>query len=147
MLKIRLARIGKKKKPLYRIIVSEGARDTYGSFLEILGAYNPVSKVCEVKKDRILHWMKNGAKPSPTVHNLLVEQNVITDKKVRACSPKKKEKPAEEAQAESKPVVAEQPNPSAPVQPEVKTEVVVEEKKEEPAEVKPEVPTTPPAEN
>src|SRR3989344_3588472 len=62
MLKIRLARIGKKKQPLYRIIVSESSRDTYGKFLELLGHYNPFSKVCEVKKDRIEYWISKGAK-------------------------------------------------------------------------------------
>ena len=114
MLKIRLARIGKKKKPMYRIIISESSRDTYGKFLELLGHYNPFSKVCEVKKDRVLYWISKGAQLSPTVHNLMVEQNVITEGKVKAFYPKKKkkgegeedkpaEKPAEEKK-EEKPV-------------------------------------------
>jgi len=64
MLKIRLARLGKKKKPTYRFIVSESARDPYGKALEILGHYNPFSKVTEVKKDRILYWISQGAKLS-----------------------------------------------------------------------------------
>jgi len=98
MLKIRLARIGKKKKPTYRFIVSEAGRDTYGKALEILGSYNPFSKVCNVKKDRILYWISKGAQASPTVHNLLVDQNVISGDKVKASKGGKKK--AEEAQAE-----------------------------------------------
>ncbi len=51
MLTIRLSRIGKKKKPMYRLIISEKARDTYGKALEILGSYNPFSKELITKKD------------------------------------------------------------------------------------------------
>ena len=89
MLKIRLARVGKKKKPTYRFVVSEQSRDLYGNHLEILGHYNPFTKVCEVKKDRILYWMSVGAKPSPTAHNLLVDQNVITGPKINLTRSKK----------------------------------------------------------
>ncbi len=90
MLKIRLARVGKKKNPTYRFIISESARDTYGKALEILGHYNAFTKVTEVKKDRILYWISQGAKLSPTVHNMLVDQNVITGEKVKASKSKKK---------------------------------------------------------
>ena len=90
MLKIRLARIGKRKKPTYRFIVSESARDVFGKALEILGHYDPFSKVCEVKKDRILYWISQGAQVSPTAHNLLVDQNVITAPKVKASKAGKK---------------------------------------------------------
>src|SRR3989338_9486679 len=92
MLKIRLARIGKRKKPTFRFIVTETSRDTYGKALEILGHYNQFSKVCDVQKDRILYWISRGAKLSPTVHNLFVDQNVIAGPKVKASSGKKNEK-------------------------------------------------------
>ena len=111
MLKIRLARFGKKKRPTYRLIVSEASRDTFGTYLENLGHYNPMSKVCDVKKDRILYWISKGAQLSPTAHNLLINQNVIEGKKVRAYIPKKKqgeEKPA------AKPAAAEKPKEAAP---------------------------------
>ena len=90
MLKIRLARVGKRKRPTYRIIVSEAARDTYGRALEIMGHYNPLTKVCDVKKDRVLYWISQGAKVSPTLNNLLIDQNVLTGEKVRASKSKKK---------------------------------------------------------
>lgn len=145
MLKIRLARIGKKKKPTYRFIVSEAGRDPFGKALEFLGHYNPASKVCEVKKDRILHWISKGAKASPTVHNLLIDQNVITGEKVKASKAGKKSegqkskgeakatKP-EESQAEAKPAKEAKPEESqAKEKPEVKSkpEAVKEEPKKE----------------
>jgi small subunit ribosomal protein S16 len=84
MLTIRLSRIGKKNKPMYRLIISEKARDPYGKALEILGSYNPASKVLDVKKDRVEHWLKQGSGMSATVNNLLVKQNVIKGEVVRA---------------------------------------------------------------
>jgi len=51
MLKIRLARVGKKKKPTYRFVVSESGRDLYGPSLEILGHFNPFTKVVDVDKE------------------------------------------------------------------------------------------------
>ncbi|MBU1164270.1 30S ribosomal protein S16 [Patescibacteria group bacterium] len=100
MLKIRLSRFGKKKKPTYRLIVSEHTKDTQGKALEYLGHYDPHTKVIEVKKDRILDWISKGAQPSPTVHNLLVDQNVIEAEKVVASKSKKKNKGEEDKPVE-----------------------------------------------
>ncbi|MBT4153632.1 MAG: 30S ribosomal protein S16 [Candidatus Magasanikbacteria bacterium] len=82
MLRIRLQRIGKKKSPTYRLIVSERAKDTQAGSLEILGHYNPLrtEKVLEVKADRILHWIGQGAEPSNTVHNILSNAGIIESK-------------------------------------------------------------------
>ena len=126
MLKIRLARIGKRKKPTYRIIITESARDNYGKFLEILGHYNPFSKVCEVKKDRVLYWISQGAKVTPTLHNLLIDQNVLTGSKVKAYRPKKIEKTEEQSKPQA------QPKAEAAVETKAeKREVVSEAKAEE----------------
>lgn len=89
MLTIRLSRIGKKKKPMYRLIISENARDTYGTALEILGSYNPFSKELVTKKDRIEHYLANGAQMSKTVNNLLVGHEIIKGEKVKASKPGK----------------------------------------------------------
>jgi len=132
MLKIRLARVGKKKRPAYRFIVSEAAKDPYGKALEILGHYNPFSKVCEINKERSLYWISKGAQLSPTVHNMFVDQNVIQADKIRASKSKKKnkgeEKPAAPAAEKSveAPVATEAP---APVEEKKETEVK-EEKSE-----------------
>jgi len=94
MLAIRLARIGRKNRPSYRIIVSEKARDTYGKALEILGYYDPRSKVMEVKKDRVTHWVSMGAQPSPTLNNIFINQNVLSGEKKKTSYDKKKRKEA-----------------------------------------------------
>ncbi len=87
---IRLARIGKKKQPYYRLVVSEKARDLYGRHLEILGNYNPRTKKAEFKKDRVLHWLKMGAQASNTVHNLLVSNKIIEGGKIKVSKISKK---------------------------------------------------------
>ncbi len=81
---IRLQRIGKRGRPSYRLIVSDKHKDTQAGSIEILGQYNPVekNKVIAFKADRIKHWLSVGAKPSTTVHNLLVGQGILTGKKV-----------------------------------------------------------------
>lgn len=84
MLMIRLQRIGKKKQPTYRFVISEKARDTHGRALEILGNYNPKDKKLELKEDRIKHWLSVGAQASNTVHNLLLKAGVITGKKKKS---------------------------------------------------------------
>ena len=97
MLKIRLSRIGKKKKPVYRIIVSEAARDPYGKALEILGTYNPFTKeLLKIKKERIEYWLGHGAQMTPSANNLLVEKKVIKGEKVNASKAGKKKKGAKE---------------------------------------------------
>ena len=57
MLKIKLARIGKKKSPTYRLIISEVGRDPYGRILENLGNYNPRTKDLQVKAERITYLL------------------------------------------------------------------------------------------
>ncbi len=89
MLAIRLARFGKKKQPNYRLIVLDKAKDNFGPYLENLGTYNSKTKIADLKKDRILSWIKKGAKLTPTVNNLLIDQNIISGKKVRASGGKK----------------------------------------------------------
>jgi len=82
MLKIRLSRIGKKKQPHYRLTISEQARDTYGRALEILGSYNPRTKIANIKNERVKYWLEKGAQTSPTIHNLLISNKIIEEKKV-----------------------------------------------------------------
>jgi small subunit ribosomal protein S16 len=91
MLTIRLSRIGKKKKPMYRLIISEKARDPYGRALEIFGSYNPFSKELQVDSERINYWIGKGAGMSPTVNNLLIDKEIIKGKKVTASKGKKVE--------------------------------------------------------
>lgn len=69
MVRIRLRRVGLKGQPSYRIVASEKESPRDGRFLEILGFYNPRTEpfTIELKEDRVIEWMKNGAQPSDAV--------------------------------------------------------------------------------
>ncbi len=71
--KIRLARVGRKKVALYRIVAADSRARRDGRFLDIIGTYNPVSepKQFSIKEDRMAYWLKQGAEPTLTVSNLL----------------------------------------------------------------------------
>lgn len=73
MLAIRLARFGAKKKPTYRVVVIDKERARNSRSVEVVGFYNPVSNPAQIQLDRerIQHWIKNGAQPSDTVSRLL----------------------------------------------------------------------------
>ena len=90
MLAIRLQRVGRKKQPLYRVVVSEKTKDTYGNHLEILGQYNPHTKEIVLKEDRIKYWLDNGAQASATVHNFFLKQGIIEGQKAKAVAISKK---------------------------------------------------------
>jgi len=94
MLTIRLTRVGKKKQPTYRFVVQEKHRDPWGKSVEILGHYNPHTKPKTVvfKEERVKHWLSQGAQPSPTVHNMLVDAKLITGSKVRNAGSSKSKK-------------------------------------------------------
>lgn len=76
MLKIRLRRTGKKNQPSYRVVVVEHTAPVQGSYLELLGTYNPRATKFEVNAERVLHWMNNGAQPSERVAKLLKNAGV-----------------------------------------------------------------------
>ncbi len=78
MLVIRLSRIGKKKRPFYRVVVTEKTRPRNGRFVEIVGTYDPLKKPAEIKLDaeRIKHWLGCGAQPSDTVRSFLRNQKI-----------------------------------------------------------------------
>ena len=73
MLRIRLTRMGAKKKPFYRVVVAEQRQARDGSFVEIVGHYNPVTNppAIELNMERVRHWMACGAQPSETVQSLI----------------------------------------------------------------------------
>ncbi|MCW9054608.1 MAG: 30S ribosomal protein S16 [Candidatus Pacebacteria bacterium] len=89
MLKIRLARIGRKNDPSFRVVVTESTRGPKsGKYIEVLGNYNPKMDSVVIDGERAKHWISAGAQVSDTVHNLLVGQGVIEGKKVNVL-PKK----------------------------------------------------------
>lgn len=100
MLMMRLFRVGKKKQPSYKIVVTDKKNaPSRGRFVEEVGIYNPLTKQFHVKKERVDYWIKVGVQTSDTVQNLLVKNNVITGEK-RKIVFKKKEVPVEEKKQE-----------------------------------------------
>lgn len=72
LLAIRLSRRGAKKHPFYRIVVTEKENKRDGSFIEIVGHYNPCKEPVQLhlEQERVSYWLKNGAQPTPTVDRL-----------------------------------------------------------------------------
>ena len=77
--KIRLRRMGAKKAPFYRIIVSDSRSPRDGRFIEEIGYYNPNTEPCEVKVNEELaqKWLGTGAQPTATVSRLFKQAGVI----------------------------------------------------------------------
>jgi small subunit ribosomal protein S16 len=78
VLSIRLARVGKKKMPSYRVVVIDKRRPRNGRFVEIVGTYNPLTKPAGLQLDaeRIKYWLGCGAQPSDTVVSFLRSQKI-----------------------------------------------------------------------
>jgi small subunit ribosomal protein S16 len=76
---IRLARIGSKKRPYYRIVVIEKRRARNGRFLEVIGQYNPIANPAQVavNSERAQYWLSKGAEPSETVASILRKQEIV----------------------------------------------------------------------
>ena len=79
MVKIRLKRMGMKKKPFYRVVVADERATRDGRFVDETGYYNPVSNPVELKIDveKAQTWLKNGAQPTDTVRALLKKTGAI----------------------------------------------------------------------
>ncbi len=77
-MKIRLARLGAKSRPYYRIVVADSEFPRNGRFLEIVGNYDPNKDPAEVnvKEDRIVDWIGKGAKATATVSQLLKKKGI-----------------------------------------------------------------------
>jgi small subunit ribosomal protein S16 len=78
MLKIRLRRVGKKKRPAYRVVVAESRAPRDGAFLDILGLYDPLTDppTITVDEERTKEWLRKGAQPSDTAAKLLKRQGI-----------------------------------------------------------------------
>ena len=73
MLAIRMRRVGSKKKPYFRVVVTEAKTARESSFVENVGTYNPQMKpaLVQINKERVQHWLSKGAQPSDSVRTLL----------------------------------------------------------------------------
>ncbi|MCB8945072.1 MAG: 30S ribosomal protein S16 [Ardenticatenaceae bacterium] len=79
MLRIRLARTGKKRQPSYRVVVSDKRARRDGRIVERIGFYNPLPDPIEyrIQEERALHWLSVGAQPSDAVRRLLEKQGTL----------------------------------------------------------------------
>jgi small subunit ribosomal protein S16 len=92
MLTIRLQRVGTKNKPQFRLVLAEAHKSASKKFLEVLGHYHPRTKSFGIKdEERLKYWLGQHVQLSATVHNLLVDKKFVTEPKVKAWKPKKKE--------------------------------------------------------
>lgn len=76
--KIRLTRMGAKKRPTYRIVATDSRRPRDGQYLELIGTYSPVGE-CQVniKEEVALKWLNEGAQPTDTVRNLFSKEGIM----------------------------------------------------------------------
>ena len=78
MLTIRFHRTGRRNYPSFKIVITEHTKSsTGGRFIEEVGFFNPATKEKVLKAERLKYWISVGAKPSPTVWNLLVHYNIV----------------------------------------------------------------------
>jgi small subunit ribosomal protein S16 len=72
LLKIRLARVGKKKQPTYRVVVADARAPRDGKYVEIIGQYNPRTEpnTFVIDEDKARDWMRKGAQPTERIHKL-----------------------------------------------------------------------------
>lgn len=79
MVKIRLRRVGRKKNPMYRIVVADSKSPRDGKFLEIVGQYQPRTgdQALNLNAERVNHWLDVGAQPTDTVRSLLRKGGIL----------------------------------------------------------------------
>ena len=78
MLKIRLARVGKKKQPSYRVVVADARAPRDGRYVEIVGHYNPLTEPTsfDFDEEKVRDWLSKGAQPTERVDKLLVKAGI-----------------------------------------------------------------------
>lgn len=77
--KLRLKRMGSKKKPFYRVVAADSRSPRDGKAIDEIGYYNPISEPAEIKIDaeKAINWLKNGAQPTDTVRDLFRKQGIM----------------------------------------------------------------------
>ena len=114
MLMIRFQRIGRRNDPAFRIVVLEKTSGPKaGTYVELVGTYNPKTKAFQADGEKIKGWMAKGAQVSDSLKNLLISKGVLEGKKVQIISTtnleknKKEEAPVEEAAPAAEEAVVE----------------------------------------
>lgn len=77
--KLRLKRMGAKKKPFYRIVAADSRTQRDGRFIEIVGTYNPLVEPAEVKidEDKVIKWLNDGAIPTDTIKSIFSKSGIM----------------------------------------------------------------------
>ena len=75
--KLRLTRMGAKKRPSYRIVASDSRARRDGEYLELVGTYDPIANETNINEEVALKWLKQGALPTDTVRSILSKQGVM----------------------------------------------------------------------
>lgn len=80
--KLRLMRMGAKKRPFYRLVAADVEAKRDGRFLEIVGYYDPKTDPATInlKEDRVLYWLERGAQPTETVGSILKKKGLLRTK-------------------------------------------------------------------
>ncbi len=83
MVKIRLRRVGAKKKPSYRFVVADVRAPRDGAFIDIIGHYNPLTdpEAIVVNEEKALRWLRQGAQPTDTAARLLTKAGIVEKSK------------------------------------------------------------------
>lgn len=133
MVKIRLKRMGAKKRPFYRLVVADSRSPRDGKFIEEIGYYDPLPNPATVRidVDKVHEWMRRGARPSDVARKLLEREGILqrSAQSRRVVTPEAK--PAEEAPAAVPAPAAEAP---ASAEEAAEVEAVAEEERAEEAE-------------
>ena len=79
MVKIRLRRMGAKKRPFYRVVVADARSPRDGRFIDEIGYYDPTKEpvVIKIDAEKATHWLKSGAQPTDTARSLLRQAGVL----------------------------------------------------------------------
>jgi small subunit ribosomal protein S16 len=96
LLKIRLARVGKKKQPTYRVVIADARAKRDGAYVEIIGHYNPRTEpnTFEIDEDKARDWLHKGAQPTDRMHRLLATKGLMSAPVFPAPKPKAEARPA-----------------------------------------------------
>jgi small subunit ribosomal protein S16 len=89
MVAIRLRRAGSKKRPFFRVVVTDSRTARDSSFVEILGHYNPRTQpaVVKIDKERVEYWLKRGAQPSSSIRTLIARHLTVAPTPAPAAEP------------------------------------------------------------
>ena len=122
MVKIRLRRVGSKKKPSYRVVVADSRAPRDGAFISIIGHYNPLTdpETVVIDEEKALNWLRQGAQPTATAARLLAKAGIIEETEARkekikagaAAEPKTRKKKAKAGIVEEPEASQEEPEAS-----------------------------------